>query len=220
LRRTRFGISTQTPSGTATTVQKSDYYKDSFRGRTVVMQRGDSLEIPTVNRPGDSVQRFWQFVAAREGAGLGLPIEILIMQSLQGTMTRAALDMAAGFFRSRAASRVEAFARVREHVIMSTPLLRRGMPPDWRKYTYSTPRAINVDVGRNSQALIAEWQQGFRTMSALCGELGTTPDELFRTRAADWKLARDIEAETGVPPGTCMPLSVAEQPQTEPEPTE
>lgn len=204
LRRQRFSLSTQTPAGAAATSSKADFYKDALGGETLVLQTGDEMEQFRSDRPSVAMQSFWDWVSARAAAGMGLPIEILIMRSLQGTMTRAALDMANTFFRCRAAARAEAFGRVWEHVIGSTLTLRRNQPVDWRRIRYTPPRAINVDVGRNSRALIDEWTAGFRTLESIAAETGQDWREILTQRADEASFAAQLEQSRGLAPGSIL----------------
>ncbi len=210
--RTLGGISS---TGSESTKQRDEYYKDAAP-HTLLLRQGDDVSQFASARPSVAVQSFWDFVSARAGAGLGLPIEIMIMRSLQGTMGRGAFDMANGFFRCRTAERAEQFGRIWEHVIGNSPnpkLFRSRRPIDWRKTKYTPPRAINVDVGRNMVADIAAYQEGFKTLDMIVGPDGMTAEEVMRQRCRDFKRAREIEIEEGVPGGTALPLP--EQPQPE-----
>jgi hypothetical protein len=47
-----------------------------------------------------------------------------------------------------------------------------GAPRDWWHTAIRPPRSVNVDVGRNSLAVIAELRAGIRTHQDVCAELG------------------------------------------------
>lgn len=215
LRRAVTTGSSQSPSGVATATSRREYFEEKLGGRTVVGVNGDSMQQFANHRPAEAVQKFWDFVSARIAAGMGLPIEIMLMRSLQGTMTRAALDMANGFFRCRSAARAESFNQIWNHVVIGNNALRRGLPVDWRKIRYTPPRSINVDVGRNSQALIAEWQAGFRTLENIAAEMGHDWKDILRQRATELAFAGQLEAANGLPGGSV--LKGTPEPQPEPE---
>lgn len=202
--RNRVGVNTQTPDGTATTAQREEYYQQAIGGRKLILGPGDDAQQFQSNRPSVAVQAFWDYVSARAAAGMGLPLEIIIMRSMQGTMTRAALDMANAFFRCRAAARAEAFGRIWEHVISGTRSLQVGLPADWRKIRYTPPRSINVDVGRNSAALINEYKSGFRTLEDIAGEMGKDWQEILFQRAVELKRAEEIEKQVGLTQGSLL----------------
>jgi capsid protein len=202
--RNRVGVNTQTPDGTATTAQREEYYQQAIGGRKLILGPGDDAQQFQSNRPSVAVQAFWDYVSARAAAGMGLPLEIIIMRSMQGTMTRAALDMANAFFRCRAAARAESFGRIWEHVIGSTRSLQAGLPVDWRKIRYTPPRSINVDVGRNSNALINEWKAGLRTLEDIAGELGKDWQEILMQRGIELVRSSEIEKQLGLSPGSIL----------------
>jgi len=213
LRRTVTSKTQQKPDGTSQTEKRSTYYEDKLGGKTVYGFHGDTMTQFNNQRPAEAVQKFWDFVSARIAAGMGLPIEIMIMRSLQGTMTRAALDMANGFFRCRSAARAESFNQVWNHVMAgSVNLGGRSAPNDWRKIRYTPPRSINVDVGRNSSALIAEWQAGFRTLENIAAEMGHDWKDILRQRAAELRFARELEG-TDLPPGSLLQMQPEPMPQ-------
>ncbi len=212
LLRAYSATATLKPDGTASTQALREYYESKVGGKTIVGKHGDTYQQFANQRPGDAVQKFWDFVSARIAAGMGLPIEILIMRSLQGTMTRAALDMANGFFRCRSAARAESFNRIWNHVVMGTSSLRKSIPADWRKIRFTPPRSINVDVGRNSNALIAEWQSGFRTLENIAAEMGQDWKDILRQRSAELVFARDLEQSNSLTPGSVLQLQSAPQP--------
>lgn len=217
LRRAVYSKATQKDSGVDTTEKQRVYYEEKLGGKTVIGQTGDTFTQFNNQRPSEAVQAFWDFVSARIACGMGLPIEIIIMRSLQGTMTRAALDMANGFFRCRSAARAESFNRIWNHVVLGSLALRRSLPADWRKIRYTPPRSINVDVGRNSNALIAEWQNGFRTLENIAAEMGHDWKDILRQRASELAYARDLEAASGLPSGAVLQFTSSEP---QPNPTE
>lgn len=199
LRRQQVNRSTQDGAGNTVTETKSEYYEKVVGAETVVLQRDDELMQFASNRPSVAVQSFWDYVSARSAAGLGLPLEIMVMRSIQGTMARGAFDMANSFFRCRSASRAESFARVWEHVIGNDLSLRRNLPPDWRAISYTPPKAINVDVGRNSAAMINELKVGATNFDLIYGPLGLD----WKVEVGKWldqrQYIKEEEAKRGLP---------------------
>lgn len=216
LRRSALRNNTVDAGGNAVANTKAEYYKTAVKGESVLLQTGDTYQQFESNRPSVAVQTFWDYVSARAGAGLGLPIEILIMRSLQGTMTRAALDMANSFFRCGSASRAEHFGRIWQHVILNSKL-RGNLPSDFAKIRYTPPRAINVDVGRNSAALVNEFKTGFRTLESIVAETGQDWREVLEQRAAELAYAKELEANNGLIEGSV--LQTVEPLPPPPEPT-
>jgi len=190
------------------------YYERALGAETVVLRPGDKFEQFQSTRPSEAVQKFWDYVSARAMAGLGVPVQIVLLGSLQGTMTRAALDMANGFFRARSAALAEHFARVHHYVLEKAresgnlPFL----PSDWRKWRYTPPRAINVDVGRNSAALIKEFESGFRTLEDIGAEFGWDWRDRLRQKAKESAEVRELAEEFGVEETRIVGPKAKEQP--------
>ena len=169
-------------------------------GEQFNLKPGESLSVLQSNRPSVAVQQFWDYVAARVAAGGGLPIELILMRSLQGTMARGAFEMANTFFRAWSTAMAEPLGLIREYVLqseMDRGFLRAG-PSDWRAYRFTPPRSITVDVGRNSSALIAEYHAGFRTLEDICGADGKDWREVLAQRAAEIAEAKRIASEHGL----------------------
>lgn len=181
------------------TIDKSTYYREVLGAETAVLQDGDEMEQFQSNRPSVAVQQFWDHVIARSMAGAGLPVEVVLLSRTGGTQTRAALDMANAWFRSRSAALSQHLGRVYEYVIGSAidEGLLKSPPFDWRKYRYTPPRAINVDAGRNSAALINEWRSGFRSLDMICSEMGLEWKDVVNQRIEEITYIKELAAQKG-----------------------
>jgi len=207
LRRERFPQRTQTSAGTETDETRTAYYKQHFGPRTVYMKRGDKLNRPEMNRPSIAEREYWDLLTGKICAGVGISKLLVFPYSVQGTVTRADLDVQNAFFRSRSAVLQAAFTQVYLWVtdwnIKNDENLFEK-PADWRLVTTRPPRSVNVDVGRNSTALIAEYEAGWRTLEGICAEMGEDYRTVLRQRGREFKLALEIEKENGLPPGTLI----------------
>jgi hypothetical protein len=170
----------KTPSGEdLTTEQKAERVTKAIGGRTLILDHTDDFKEHRSDQPADSQQRFWENVARRACAGVNLPLEVVLPQSIQGTMARALFDMADKTFKQWVAFHAEHIARIREHVITIEALNNQALarlPSDWRKIDYTGPKGINVDVGYTSSATLAELEAGL-----------TTEEQFHKDRNRDWK---------------------------------
>lgn len=137
-------------------------FREVFGARSRYMKNGEKVEVLQHARPADSTQRFWDRIVDRICAGVGIPRELLFPSNLRGPLVHAVFDMANAYFRALTPMFVEHFQRVYWHVL-SYEFPDSQRPADWRRYKYIPPKAINVNVGRNSAALINEWKSGWRT---------------------------------------------------------
>jgi lambda family phage portal protein len=203
-RRQRFlGTGTQGTSG-GSSQERSQYYQDVFQGRVKVLRQGDDYAQHGSNRPSAATDSYWDRLESKVCAGFGISKLLVYPWSMQGTVTRADLDVAATFFRSRSAVLAYKFTDIytwamdwatRNELSLADP------PADWKKVTVRSPRSVNVDVGRNAAALIAEYVAGWRTLEEICAELGYDYRDVLRQRAIERKLARELESEFDLAPG-------------------
>lgn len=204
LRRARLlGSGTKGTSGGSDSA-RSQYYNDVFKGRAKVLKHGDDITQFASTRPSVAQQQYWDYLTSKICAGVGISKLLVFPWSIQGTVVRADLDVASTFFRSRSSVMASKWTQVYTWVMdwgtknvqeLSDP------PEDFRKVTVRPPRSVNVDVGRNAAALIAEYEAGWRTLEDVCGELGKDWRQVLRQRAVERKKARELEAEFGLTEG-------------------
>lgn len=184
-------------------------YREQLGGETIVLDAGDKLEQFKSERPTAVAMDYHRQLRADVCAACGIPSVLAYPEQMQGTQYRGALDMAATFFKCRSAVIQELIRRIWEHVIPASakePEIA-GAPKDWWRITVPSPRAVNVDVGRNSAAMIAELQAGVTTFSQVYGPLGIHWEDAFEELARQ----RQRAIELGI-------LS-APTPQQQPTPT-
>jgi lambda family phage portal protein len=194
------GASLRRPDTATTNADKEVDVEQAIGGEQFNLRPGEDLKVLQSSRPSVAVQQFWDYVAARVAAGGGLPIELILMRSLQGTMARGAFEMANTFFRSWSHALAEPLGLIREYVLqteMDRGFLADG-PNGWREFRFTPPRSIMVDVGRASAALISEWRAGFTTLEDVCGQAGKDWREVLAQRAREIAAARQIAAEAGI----------------------
>lgn len=185
---------------------RNEYYIQAFRGKVRAMMQGDKYDQFSGERPSDLTMAFWDHITTLICAGFGVSKLLVLPYSLQGTVTRADLDVASAFFRSRASIAIRAYRQVYQYVAFWAKNNVRSLadpPMDFRRVKIRAPRCVNVDVGRNSQALIAEYEAGWRTLEEICGELGKDWVEVLEERARELRLAREIEGDD-LPPGSLI----------------
>lgn len=207
LRRMRFGVpGTQGTSG-GSSQQRSAYYDTVFQSRTKVLKEGDEFKQFNVTRPSESERALWDYLTSKVCAGVGISKLLVFPWSMQGTVVRADLDVNGTFFRSRssvlAAKLTEVYTFVMDWAVRNV-LDLSDPPTDYRKVTTRAPRSVNVDVGRNSSALIAEYEAGWLTLEYICAELGLDWREVLRQRAIELREAMDLEKEYKLPEGSLI----------------
>lgn len=212
LRALRYNIGTNPSGATAATSGGSGntreaYYNDVFKGRTKVLKKDDEFKQFAVTRPSQSELQLWDHLTNKICTGFGISKLLVFPFSVQGTVVRADLDSTAAFFRVRSSFLASKMTEVWEYVTeWGTRNVRElaDPPVDWRRIKVRAPRGVNVDVGRNSTALIEEYIAGFRTLEGICGELGDDWVETIEQRSLELKKAREVEERDGHAPGTLV----------------
>jgi capsid protein len=190
-------------------VERADYYKDVFGGEVAVLKHGDEFNQFQVERPSAASSGYWDYLTAKVCAGIGIPNEIVLPTSMQGTSMRSVLDIANAFFRSRSFVIADHLRRVYEYVIetgIKTDSSMRPAPADFYRSTFRSPRSINVDVGRNSSAAVNEFKCGMRTLQSIYAETGEDWREQLRQKAAEIAYAQELAQEFNVDRAEIMTL--------------
>jgi capsid protein len=176
----------------------TEFYLRVFGPTKKVMKIGDEYEVPTPNNPTTSQQWYWRYIAEQICNGVGVAIILIYPESIQGTVYRGILDKQNSQFRSRSAVLASKLKQVWIYVIgVGATQDKRisNLPPDWTKLTARPPKAVNVDVGRNSAAILAEWRAGTKTLEEICAEKGEDWREVLRQKAKEIKAIHDLAAE-------------------------
>lgn len=171
----------------STTVERTQYYKDMTGGRAVVLKQGDKVSQANIQRPGVNTLNYWRLVAEEICSGVGIPYCLAFPESMQGTVYRGTLAMAATFFNSRFTTLASTWERIYEYymkwAVRNDPTLR-GAPADFYRCTIQPPASPDVDRLYNSTAVIAELEAGT-----------TNYDLIYGPRGKDWRVELRKKAE-------------------------
>lgn len=196
-------LTTETASGTAQTVQRQQAVRKILGGRSVAIQVGEKISQLQAGSPNQIEQEHWRIACERVCAGTRIPIILILPESIQGTVARAALDHANTNFRKKSAMYQKVFVQVRNYVIdqISQYDVRiADKPSDWKKCVIRHPRGCNVDIGRNSNAMIAEVEAGLRTMASCYDDLGEDGREQITAVADEAAFIDQLAKERGITP--------------------
>jgi capsid protein len=183
--------------------EKQEYFRKAFGGRTAYADAGTDVKQFVSNRPTVAQQWYWDYLASRICAGIGFSKLLVFPWSIQGTVARADLGLARNFFLCRFApiqSVVQDIFRFVIGVARFTDARIADAPHDWAKVTIRPPKTVDVDVGRNSAATIAELESGLTTFEEQYAMRGLDFREQIRQRAREEKFIDRIAAEEGISP--------------------
>ena len=188
--RQRFAVRKQNSDGTETTQTREEYIQRRIGGETVALRKGETLKQNVSTRPSVAAQWYWEWLTSKICCGIGISKMLVLPWSIQGTVARGVLDGDALFFKAHFAILAQFIGRIygwwADWAIRFYPELSTTEAdlPDYRASRCRPPRAPNVDVGRNSAALLAELAAG-----------ATTLDEIYSPKGEDWRDAIDQRAD-------------------------
>ncbi len=163
-RRARFSVQGQDASGNPITKTDGQFYKVTLGAQTIGLRAGDSLKQFQVDRPSIVTQEYWDLLAGIICAAYNVPKLLVFPFSLQGTVTRADLDICTNAFRANfeiVACAVEEIYQWRTAWTVQMDRSMDGTPPaDYLACHIEPPRAPNVDIGYTAANLVMELEAG------------------------------------------------------------
>jgi hypothetical protein len=188
-RRSRLGVASQDQAGNIVTKNADAYYKVTLGSSHIALKAGDSLKQFQVDRPSVSQQMHWDILLNNICCAYNVPKLLVVPYSLQGTVTRADLDICANAFRFNFEILADALREVYEWVTRWAVKFDRAMdgtaPSDFLECIIRPPRAPNVDIGYTAQALELELRLGTKTLQ-----------DVYAERQQDWRHQLRQIAET------------------------
>jgi len=200
LRRARMSTGTIDSLGNASTTNTIDHYKEVLGANTIAIGNNEEIQQFRSDRPSVASQDYWDFLMTKICAGSGISKLLALPSSKQGTVVRLESELANCFFRAHSAILATAFVQVWQYAIGNDFTLG-SLPSDWRKVTARPPRSPNIDVGRNSSAMLAELKAGATNYELIYAPLGLDPFVELRKGAVFAKYIRDLATEFDLPPG-------------------
>ena len=162
----------------APAVDNSINYREAIGGRMVALNMGEEPVQFQPTRPTEATRALWSYLTSSVCAACGVPKMICFsewLEGAQGTIVRGDYDIAAQNFRARSGVYAAAFREVIIYVLQWGIQNERELadpPSDWANVSYTAPRAVNVDVGRNSSAVQNELKLGMTNYDLIYGALG------------------------------------------------
>jgi len=197
--RARRYLEPQQPGETPQQYQERvDYFRKVMGGRTAYLKTGQEVKQFVPLRPSEATLNLWNFLTSKICWGVGMPKVVVFseyLETMQGTVVRSDLEIANAFFRTR--SRVWGdflyqawcfwgeWARYNDLRVVDAPA-------DWQNVTVHPPRAVNVDQGRNSTALLQEIAAGCANWEMWFSPLGLDWREQFDKLKEQQDYAKEI----------------------------
>lgn len=185
--------------------KRVDLFRKIISSRWIGLKPGEKVTFPENPSPSAATQWLWQFYIERVAITRNIPMFLVLPESVQGTVFRGIQDDAQiGFIEQFSINARAARAKYRFFAAWArynNPKLK-DPPADWMKCRVVPPPAINVDFGRNMNALLAGIDAGVFDYDDVIGKDGSTAELRFVKKArnvAKAKLiAEQVSREFGV----------------------
>lgn len=171
-------------------------------GKLAVLEPGEDLKSIQSNRPSPVFVGFLEAIQRDIARGTGLPYEF------SGNPTSAS----GGALRLIAAKADRAFARWQTILIerlclptwgfvIGSAIANGELPdaPDWNKVSWTTPKRLTIDAGRDAAQDRADLELGLLSMSEIYAQRGLDLRTEVQKRAKDFKYIMDTAEKEGVP---------------------
>lgn len=204
MRRMRLAIGTQDTDGTGATKQEPYWYDVKLAAHNIALKSGEDMKQFKQDEPGVVTQQYWDYLTSLVCCGYNVPKLLVTPFSLQGTVTRADLDICTNAFRMNFEIIKNALKEIYEWqtqwAVKFDPKQQNNTVDDMFKCEIRPPRAPNVDIGRNAQALILELEAGTVTYQDVFAERQQDWRDQFRQSAEAAAYIQKLSKEFGVPP--------------------
>jgi hypothetical protein len=211
-RKSRLQINTQNAAGNL--IQKTTWadYKVSVGAKNIAMRSGDKLDQFMISRPTVATQDYWDLHYTLICMGYNVPKMLVMPYSLQGTVTRADLDICGfGFGRENYEIIAELLREVyewqTEWAVKFDRTIDGETPQDYTAVVIRAPRAPNVDIGYTAKALEIELTLGVKTIPDVYAEKQQDFRQKTREIAEYLKYVKDLAEEFDVEPNQITSLA-------------
>ena len=174
---------------------------NTMGGKLLVLDQGESLSSHTSTRPNST---FTGFIAALErDITMGvLPFEFVSDPSkLGGASIRLVTAKASRVFGKYQNTIIETFCLPTWGYIIGEGIANGDLPddPDWARVSWTTPKSVTVDAGRDAANDRNDVEMGLLSMSELYAQRGLDFRTEMAKRAADMVHIQDLAKEYGIP---------------------
>jgi capsid protein len=174
---------------------------NTMGGKLLVLDQGESLNSFQSNRPNST---FTGFLAAleRDIAQGVLPYEFVGDSSkLGGATVRLVTAKSARIFAKYSTIIIEQFCVPTWGYIIGQGIAAGDIPddPKWTEVSWTTPKSVTVDAGREAANDRADVEMGLLSMSELYAQRGLDFRTEMQKRAADMVHIQDLAKEYGIP---------------------
>jgi hypothetical protein len=200
---------------TSTDALQQTYYRFFDQPEVLILRpnSGEDLKALETNRPSNNVMSFLRTTLAQALTGLGWALELSDIKELNGPSSRFILAKTDRMI----ADRQKLLRKLWEKHVSYFLLFafeKKQIPyfDDWFKITPSYTRRMSIDFGRDERTEIERAKAGVTNNDILCGYDGYNSSTILRGKAKLMALAKQLEIENGLTPGSLIQITPNLQP--------
>ena len=192
-------------------------------GRITYLEPGEEIQFPdSPNRPGNGFQEFHKILLRNICMGVGIPYSFAVDPSaMSGPTARLEMQQASRTFKRQQKLLEDKVLRPVKNIVIADAvargLIKNNLGSKTTKGVFNFGASVSIDLGRESQANIAEFRAGLTTAGSIYGERGLDAESALRARALEAKMIEDLAKQYGVQPSAISDtiLGSISQPQAD-----
>jgi lambda family phage portal protein len=192
-------------------------------GKISYLEPGEDIVFPDgPSRPSGAFAEFHKILLRNICLGVGIPYSFAVDPSaMSGPTARLEMQQAGRTFRRYQKLLDDKVLRPIKNIVIADGvargLIQRNVGSKTARGIFNFGANVSIDLGRESQANLAEFRAGLMTASQIYSERGLDFESSMRQRAIEAKLIKDLSEKYGVDPETISDIVPPKPTQTKPE---
>ena len=188
-------------------------------GKISYLEPGEDIVFPDgPSRPSGAFAEFHKILLRNICLGLGIPYSFAVDPSaMSGPTARLEMQQAGRTFRRYQKLLDDKVLRPIKNIVIADGvargLIENNVGSKTARGIFNFGANVSIDLGRESQANLAEFRAGLMTASQIYSERGLDFESSMRQRAIEAKLIKDLSEKYGVAPETISDIVTPIPPQ-------
>jgi lambda family phage portal protein len=188
-------------------------------GKISYLEPGEDIVFPDgPSRPSGAFAEFHKILLRNICLGLGIPYSFAVDPSaMSGPTARLEMQQAGRTFRRYQKLLDDKVLRPIKNIVIADGvargLIENNVGSRTTRGIFNFGANVSIDLGRESQANLAEFRSGLMTASQIYSERGLDFESSMRQRAIEAKLIKDLAEKYGVAPETISDIVTPTPPQ-------
>lgn len=178
-----------------------DNMANNFGGSILALDVGESITSVQSNRPSPTFSGFLESIQREISRGI-LPYEFVSdAKSTTGSSLRMIVAKADRVFQKWQTLIIEQLCTPSWGYVIGSAIANGELPddPEWSSVSWTTPKRVTVDAGREASNDRADIELGLMSMSELYAQRGLDFRTEMQKRAEDMKYISDLATVSGIP---------------------